>query len=130
MSSNSDGLLFVSRFGQRYHHSKPRSVSWAERLFKKALSAANIEMINDPNSSRDICLYCIRHTFAVNSFRMQERAGVDTYRSTPFLSLYMGHKDLIGTETYLHMTDENAEDILTLTATHTENLFPGVPDEE
>jgi integrase len=120
-----DLYLFASDYS--VEKGKPRSGQWAGYLFRKALSAAGIELLKDPRSNRDICLYCLRHTFAVNSFRQQDLAGVDNYRSTPFLSIYMGHWDLEGTQTYLHMTAENSEDIMALTTKYSKGLYPEVP---
>ena len=122
-------FLFESNFtaieGKR-GYGKPRTDRWAYDLFRQTLKEAGIELLNDPRSSRDICLYCLRHTFAVNSFRQQDLAGVDNYRSTPFLSIYLGHWDLEGTQDYLHMTAENSEDIIALTTQYSKGLFPEV----
>jgi hypothetical protein len=34
------------------------------------------------------------------------RQGVDLHARLPWLSAYMGHVDIVGTETYLHTTPE------------------------
>jgi integrase/recombinase XerD len=50
--------------------------------------------------------YDTRHTFAVHRLTRWYRAGVDLHARMPWLSAYMGHDDLLGTETYLTATPE------------------------
>ena len=47
-----------------------------------------------------------RHTFAVHRLTRWYRAGVDLHARLPWLSAYMGHKDLGGTQVYLTATPE------------------------
>jgi site-specific recombinase XerD len=109
---------------------KPRSQSWAQHNFRIILEEAGIELLQVFAGERNICLYCLRHTFAVNSLRNQGIVGATESSITPLLSIYLGHDELRGTEKYLHMTAENAEDILELTAEYSIGLFPEVPHEE
>ncbi len=48
----------------------------------------------------------MRHTFAVHRLTRWYREGVDLQAHLPWLSAYMGHVDLLGTETYLTATPE------------------------
>jgi integrase len=48
--------------------------------------------------------YDIRHTFAVHRLAHWYRAGVDLHARLPWLSTYLGHESLLGTETYLTAT--------------------------
>lgn len=48
----------------------------------------------------------IRHTFAVHRLTRWYRQGVDLHARLPWLSAYMGHVDMLGTETYLNATPE------------------------
>lgn len=50
--------------------------------------------------------YDMRHAFAVHRLTRWYRAGVDLHARLPWLSAYMGHDDLLGTETYLTATPE------------------------
>jgi integrase/recombinase XerD len=50
--------------------------------------------------------YDFRHAFAVHRLTRWYRAGVDLQARLPWLSAYMGHDDLLGTETYLNATPE------------------------
>lgn len=50
--------------------------------------------------------YDLRHTFAVHRLTLWYRSGVDLTARLPWLSAYLGHDDLLGTETYLTVTPE------------------------
>lgn len=46
----------------------------------------------------------LRHTFAVQRLERWHRGGFDVHGRLPWLSAYMGHDDILGTERYLHAT--------------------------
>lgn len=48
----------------------------------------------------------IRHTFAVHRLQRWYREGRDLHRMLPWLSAYLGHRNLLGTEHYLRATPE------------------------
>jgi integrase/recombinase XerD len=50
--------------------------------------------------------YDLRHAFAVHRLSRWYAQGVDLHTRLPWLSAYMGHVDIIGTETYLNTTPE------------------------
>jgi integrase/recombinase XerD len=50
--------------------------------------------------------YDLRHAFAVHRLTRWYRAGVDLQARLPWLSAFMGHDDLLGTEVYLNATPE------------------------
>ena len=50
--------------------------------------------------------YDFRHAFAVDRLTRWHREGVDVNAKLPWLSAYMGHYDLLGTESYLRATPE------------------------
>ena len=52
--------------------------------------------------------------------------GVDVYSEVPILSTYLGHKNIYGTEKYLHMTASNGADILKKMADYNRGVFPEV----
>ena len=53
--------------------------------------------------------YDLRHAFAVHRLSQWYRQHVDPHARLPWLSAYMGHVDIVGTETYLHATPELLE---------------------
>jgi integrase/recombinase XerD len=50
--------------------------------------------------------YDLRHAFAVRRLTLWYKQGVDLHTRLPWLSAYMGHVDIVGTETYLNATPE------------------------
>lgn len=50
--------------------------------------------------------YDIRHTFAVHRLTRWYRQGIDLHTRLPWLSAYLGHVNILGTETYLNATPE------------------------
>jgi len=54
------------------------------------------------NGSRNPCLQCLRHTFAVERLREWHRLGMDVQALIPNLSVYLGH--LRPQETYWYLT--------------------------
>ena len=50
--------------------------------------------------------YDLRHAFATHRLSQWYRQGVDLHARLPWLSTYMGHVDIVGTETYLNTTPE------------------------
>ncbi len=53
--------------------------------------------------------YDLRHAFAVHRLTAWYRDGVDLHARLPWLSAYMGHLNMLGTEVYLHATAELLE---------------------
>lgn len=50
--------------------------------------------------------YDLRHAFAVHRLTRWHRSGLDVHGRLPWLSAYMGHVDILGTEIYLTATPE------------------------
>jgi integrase len=50
--------------------------------------------------------YDFRHAYAVHRLTDWYRQGVDVHARLPWLSAYMGHLNVLGTEVYLHATPE------------------------
>jgi integrase len=50
--------------------------------------------------------YDLRHAFAVRRLSQWYADGIDLHARLPWLSTYMGHVDIVGTEAYLHITPE------------------------
>jgi integrase/recombinase XerD len=50
--------------------------------------------------------YDLRHAFAVHRLTRWYAQGVDLHARLPWLSAYLGHENLLGTEIYLHATPQ------------------------
>jgi integrase/recombinase XerD len=57
-------------------------------------------------------LHDLRHAFAVHRLESWYRQGADLGVKLPLLATYMGHKNLISTQWYLHLTPEIFPDIV------------------
>jgi integrase len=53
--------------------------------------------------------YEFRHAFAVHRLTAWATAGVDVHAKLPWLSAYLGHQNVLGTEVYLKATPELLE---------------------
>lgn len=89
--------FFISQSGKAI--SKGTVYKW----FRKTLKLAGIPFIGGNHGPR---LHDLRHTFAVHSLMKQAKAGKDLYCLLPILSVFMGHKTLAGTESYVRLTSE------------------------
>jgi integrase len=65
--------------------------------------------------------YDLRHTFAVHRLTRWYQQGVDLHSRLPWLSAYLGHVNLLGTETYLAATP----DLLCLAADRFRRRYAG-----
>jgi integrase len=84
---------------------KHLSTATADAMFRIILQTAGIYIKPEPNK-RGQCLNCFRHLFAVKSFAQAERDGRPIDDSVPFLSVYLGHYDMDGTEKYLKFNSD------------------------
>jgi integrase/recombinase XerD len=50
--------------------------------------------------------YDLRHAFAMHRLALWYRQGADLHARLPWLSAYMGHDNILGTQTYLSATPE------------------------
>jgi site-specific recombinase XerD len=82
------------------------SVSSAGHTLKKLFQDAGLKPARGRVGPRP---YDLRHTFAVHRLSRWYRQGVDLHARLPWLSAYMGHGDILGTETYLTATPELLE---------------------
>jgi len=74
--------------------------------FRAILKSAEIYVPTEKPGQRGQCIHCLRHVFAVKSFAEAEKRGYMTADSVPFLSVYLGHFDMDGTEKYLRFSSD------------------------
>ncbi|NCB34146.1 MAG: hypothetical protein EOM64_09785 [Erysipelotrichia bacterium] len=65
-----------------------------------------------PKKGQRISIHSLRHTFACHSLDKMIKAGEDAFCSLPYLSTYMGHANVNGTERYLRLASERFNSIL------------------
>ncbi len=84
---------------------KPLSKHTAWRRFRRILEETGIYTEQEAHT-RGQCLHCFRHLFAIRSFAQAERNGRPVDDSVPYLSIYLGHDDMNGTEKYLKFSSD------------------------
>jgi integrase len=108
-------FFFVSTVG------KPLSNGAVYRWFRTVLKECGIPYLGNHQGPR---IHDIRHTCAVHSLIKMVRDGVDIYCALPILSIFLGHKSLKGTETYVRLTREMHPDIIGMEQPITSFVFP------
>lgn len=115
-----EGYFFLSATGNKF------SYSWARDNFNKCLAGIGVVKPELKPHARNICIHCIRHSYAVAAFQKLDRMGKDLYSEAPILSTYLGHKNIYGTEIYLHATATINADILRKMSEYNSMVFPEV----
>jgi integrase len=95
--SSAESPLFVTTTGNSY------AVDPVSKLIRKALRDCGMKPAKGRQGPRP---YDLRHTFAVHTLTRWYTAGVDIHARLPWLSAYMGHDNILGTEKYLQATPE------------------------
>lgn len=90
-----DDQFFVGQDGMRLR------TATASETVRRLLCAAGLKPPKGRVGARP---YDFRHAFAVHRLERWYRAGVDLHSRLPWLSAYMGHDNILGTEKYLHAT--------------------------
>jgi integrase/recombinase XerD len=89
--------LFIGRYGRAI------TIKGASDLLRRLLRGLGLKRHRGRVGPRP---YDLRHAFAVHRLTAWYRQGADIHARLPWLSAYMGHVNLLGTETYLHATPE------------------------
>jgi len=84
----------------------PASMHNMMTKFRTILRTASVYIPTEKPGRRGQCLHCLRHVFAVESFAQAERNGRSIADSVPYLSVYLGHFDMDGTEKYLKFSSD------------------------
>jgi len=87
----------------------PYSKETVYQIFRQLLLASHIPHGGRGRGPR---LHDLRHSYAVHRLEIWYRQGADLAAKLPLLSTYMGHKSLVGTQRYLHLTPEIFPDII------------------
>ena len=93
--SDGSAPLFVDTHGQ------PLTVRHVSDAIRRLLRAVGLKPKSGRRGPRP---YDLRHTYACHRLAQWYRAGVDVQSRLAWLSAYMGHTNVFGTEKYLHGT--------------------------
>jgi integrase len=99
------------------------SLGAANDRFKRALKSTGIYIAPQKPGERGQCLHCLRHLFAVKSFAQAEKKGRSANDSIPFLSVYLGHYDMDGTEVYLKFSSDIFPEYTEMFAAYSAGVF-------
>ena len=104
--------FFIERDSSAFLFPSPRGRSYSKEtvygLFRQLLRECGIPHGGRGSGPR---LHDIRHAFAVHRLESWYREGADLGAKLPLLSAYMGHKNLVSTQWYLHITPEIFPDV-------------------
>lgn len=89
--------LFIGRYG------RPVTLKGASECVRRLLRQLGLKAARGRTGPRP---YDLRHAFAVHRLTAWYREGLDIHARLPWLSAYMGHVSVLGTEVYLHATPE------------------------
>lgn len=89
--------LFVDRYGE------PLKRTAIQYIFTTLLRKEGLKPLRGRMGARP---YDFRHAFAVHRLTDWYHKGIDVHARLPWLSAYMGHLNVLGTEVYLHATPE------------------------
>lgn len=100
MPAGDRSTFFATRRGE------PIKLQWLENNFSKLREKAGIRGFGESRHIRYPRLHDLRHAFAVHRLVSWYRQGLDVQTRLAWLSTYMGHASVEGTQTYLSMTHE------------------------
>ena len=101
----------------------PVSMSFTGTRFRAIWESANVYTPPEKPGRRGQCIHCLRHLFAVKSFAQAEQNGCPATDSVPFLSVYLGHFDMDGTEKYLKFSSDIFPEHTQMFASYSAGVF-------
>lgn len=125
ISNSPDSYLFPS-VKRHLGHISIYTVSYC---FIKILKSIGIYAAPEPHR-RGQCIHCLRHVFTVNSFAQVQRYGQSPQNAIPYLSVYLGHYDMNGTERYLKFSNDMFPEYTDTFEAYAANIFSEVLYEE
>lgn len=117
--TNNNSFLFPSPYGGHYNEST------IYKLFRAILWEAGIS-----HSGKGPRLHDFRHTFSVHCLKRWVLNKGDLTNLLPYLSAYLGHVDLRGTQHYLRLTADLYPEIVAFVEQSFSFLIPEVPSYE
>jgi integrase/recombinase XerD len=120
---------YASAFGQRAPDSPffpaPDGGIYADSsIYTVFRSLLRVCRIPHGGRGRGPRMHDLRHTFAVHCLERWYREGADLASKLPYLSAYMGHRGLAGTQQYLRLTPEIFPDVALLMERFTGTAVP------
>lgn len=102
----------IGKLGNSYFFPSPYGGHYSEatiyKLFRDVLLQAGISHLGRGKGPR---IHDFRHVFAINCLKKWVVEGKDLNNCLPYLSAYLGHEDLRGSQRYLRLTADLYPDI-------------------
>ena len=128
-STLQDYIAAAHRDPEPAHHlfhtgdpSKPADKSTIYNRLRRYLADADI-----PHFPGGPHIHSLRHGFAVQNLRHWARSGTDLMVMLPYLSAYMGHADLRGTQYYLQLTADAYPEVAAMVQARFGYVIPDPP---
>ncbi len=109
--------IFPSPYGGHYSEATIYS------LFREVLRQARISHLGRGKGPR---IHDFRHVFAVNCLKKWVMDGKDLNNCLPYLSAYLGHEDMRGSQRYLRLTADLYPDITSKIEKNCSYIIPEV----
>ncbi|MBW9154961.1 tyrosine-type recombinase/integrase [Clostridium tagluense] len=119
LNKGSNIFLFPSPYGGHYTHST------IYKLFRVILWESGIS-----HTGKGPRVHDLRHAFSVHCLKKWVLKGEDLTNLLPYLSTFLGHADLRGTQHYLRLTADLYPDIITKVEQSFSSLIPEVTSYE
>ena len=129
---NHEMFLILKRYIEKYCTKQPDDYVFprsGQKKPQKTIGSFFIRLVRrvgiyHGGKSKGVRIHDFRHTFAVRSMRNAYLAGEDMTNFMPYLSAYMGHADLRGTELYLQLTADIYPEITKRFSDTFSNIYP------
>jgi len=112
-----NSFFFPSPYGKHY------TTSTIYSLFREVLLKAKISHLGRGKGPR---IHDFRHVFAVNCLKKWVLDGKDLNNCLPYLSAYLGHEDLRGSQRYLRLTADLYPDLTSKIEKYCSFIIPKV----
>lgn len=121
---NPESPLFPSSSGTFFTN------SWAQYWFGIILSNAGLNRTACGAHERDLCMHCFRHGYTYLALKQSRQKGMSFDEAIPFISTYLGHKDISDTDYYMNFGYALFDEEQAVFSSYTSGMFPEVKDED
>lgn len=106
------------------------SERWAQGWFEIILDRAGIRDIKNHSCKRGPCLHSFRHGYAYLALKQARAGGLSFEEAIPFISTYLGHRDVADTDYYLKFSYTLFEEEQDAFSSYAAGMFPEVYEDE
>ena len=120
--SNPDAYLFPGNTAN-----EPMDARSFLHHYHRILTNAGVIIFGKGKGEHQGCIHDFRHTFACRSLESLVDKGFDEDDVFPYLSTYLGHEDLYGTDRYLQYPTERMDKDVNKFESYNDSLYQNVP---